>query len=269
MSDLENQSGDEGLADLAIDPDVLERELAAELLGDPLDEIACEESEDEALVAARECDAGLQWLLGSHEDRLQGLRVFCEYRDPRAVPQLLPLLQEMCPVLRMSAVYALGRNPSPVAVEPLLNLLQSDSNGYVRKAVVWSLGNHADAPVLNPLVRALQTDIAAVRLWASVSLAEAGTVSAAKADLAASELLVSLGIDSEPVVRSNCIWSLGQLIDQLEAPRREQVMEAFVQALVHDPEASVRDEAQAALEQLEQPDLLERVQTLVDEGLLP
>ena len=73
MSDLENQSGDEGLADLAIDPDVLERELAAELLGDPLDEIACEESEDEALLAAREGDAGLKWLLGGHEDRLQGL----------------------------------------------------------------------------------------------------------------------------------------------------------------------------------------------------
>lgn len=268
MSDLKNQPGDEGLASLAIDPEVLERELAAELLGDPLDEIAFEESEDEALLAARECDAGLEWLKGSHEDRLQGLRVFCEHRDPRSVPLLLPLLQEICPVVRMSAVYALGRNPSPSAVEPLLKLLQADSNGYVRKAAAWSLGNYPDAPVLNPLVRALQTDIAAVRLWASVSLAEAGVTSPAKSDLAAGQLLVSLAIDSEPVVRSNCIWALGQLIDQLVAPRRDEVVEAFVSALIHDQESSVRDEARTALEQLEDPELLERVQTLVDEGLL-
>jgi hypothetical protein len=33
-------------------------------------------------------------------------------------------------------------------------------------------------------------------------------------------------------------------------------------------ESSVRDEARLALEQLEQPEVLERLQTLVDEGLL-
>lgn len=268
MSERDNQPGDQGLANLAIDPVVLEQELAAEQLGDPLDEISCEEDVDETLQAARDCDAGLQWLKSGPEYRLQGLRVFCEHRDPRAVPLLLPLLQETCPIVRMSAVYALGRNPSPVAVEPLLKLLQVDANGYVRKAVAWSLGNHSDGPVLNPLVRALQTDIAAVRLWASVSLAEAGITSPAKADLAAGQLLVSLAIDSEPVVRSNCIWALGQLIDQLVAPRRDEVVEAFVDSLIHDQESSVRDEARTALEQLEDPELLERVQTLVDEGLL-
>ncbi|MGC6483292.1 MAG: HEAT repeat domain-containing protein [Synechococcus sp.] len=268
MSDLDPQPRDATLVNLAIDPDVLQRELAAEQLADPLDEIAFSQSGDEALVAARECDAGLDWLKGGHDERLQGLRVFCEHRDPRAISLLLPLLQDVCPVLRMSAVYALGRNPSPSAVEPLLKLLQSDANGYVRKAAAWSLSNYPDAPILNPLVRALQTDIAAVRLWASVSLAESGATSAAKADLAAGQLLISLAIDSEPVVRSNCIWALGQLIDQLVEPRREDVVEAFVAALVHDQEAAVRDEARIALEQLETPELLERVQTLVDEGLL-
>ena len=268
MSDHENQLSDQELANLAIDPDVLEKELAAEQLVDPLDEISCDENADETLQAARDCDAGLEWLKSGPEHRLQGLRVFCEHRDPRAVPLLLPLLQETCPIVRMSAVYALGRNPSPAAVEPLLKLLQLDANGYVRKAVAWSLGNHADGPVLTPLVRVLQTDIAAVRLWASVSLAEAGVTSPAKADLAAGQLLTSLAIDSEPVVRSNCIWSLGRLIDQLVDPRRDEVVEAFVNALVHDQEPSVRDEARTALEQLENPELLERVQTLVDEGLL-
>ena len=269
MSDRDQESGESGFANLAIDPDVLERELAAEQLGDPLDDISPDDNEDDSLIAARDCDAGLAMLQGGHDQRLQGLRVFCEHRDPRAVPLLLPLLQEPCPVVRMSAVYAIGRNPSPSAVEPLLALLQADANGYVRKAVAWSLGNHSDGPVLNPLIRALQTDIAAVRLWASVSLAEAGGTSGTKADLAASQLLVSLGIDNEPVVRSNCIWALGQLIEHLVPSRRDEVVEAFVEALINDPEASVRDEARIALEQLENPELLERVKTLVDEGLLP
>ena len=84
---------------------------------------------------------------------------------------LLPLLAASCPILRMSAVYALGRNPSPQAVEPLLMLLAADDNGYVRKAVAWSLSSYPDAPVMNPLIRALETDIAAVRLWAASALA--------------------------------------------------------------------------------------------------
>lgn len=268
MAERRTADADDGLANLSIDPDVLARELAAELLGDPLDDIDVEDLEDDALHIARECDEGLLWLAQGHEQRLQGLRVFCEHRDPRAVPLLLPLLREACPVVRMSAVYALGRNPSPLAVASLLQLLEVDSNAYVRKAAAWSLGNYPDAPVLNPLIRSLQVDVASVRLWASVSLAEAGITSPAKADLAAGQLLISLRIDSEPVVRSNCIWALGRLVDQLVEPRRADVVEALVNALLHDQETSVRDEARMALEQLENPDVLERLQTLVDEGLL-
>jgi HEAT repeat protein len=134
--------------ELALDPDVLARELAAELLGDPLDEI--DTSELTAADLALECDQGLAWLQGEREQVMQGLRIFCEHRDPRAVPLLLPLLAQGCPILRMSAVYALGRNPHPLAVEPLLKLLATDDNGYVRKAVAWSLSNYAEAPVLNP-----------------------------------------------------------------------------------------------------------------------
>ena len=137
-------------AELAFDPEMLARELAEELLGDPLDELDAP-GEDLADSAA-ECDLGLQLLQGSHEERMQGLRIFCEHRDPRAPARLLPLLEANCPILRMSAVYALGRNPDLQAVSPLLALLQNDSNGYVRKAVAWSLSSYPDAPVMNPLI---------------------------------------------------------------------------------------------------------------------
>jgi HEAT repeat protein len=181
---------------------------------------------------------------------------------------LLPLLTESCPILRMSAVYALGRNPSPQAVEPLLGLLVSDDNGYVRKAVAWSLGNYPDAPILNPLIRSLQVDISAVRLWAASSLAEAGCTGPAKADPAAAQLLLSMRIDSEPAVRSNSAWALGRIYSELVEPRQQLVVESLLHAMLNDFESGVRDEARLALEQLEQPEVLERLQTLVEEGLL-
>jgi HEAT repeat protein len=252
--------------ELALDPDVLARELAQELIGDPLDEI--DAREPDPIDVAAECDLGLSLLQGEQEQRMQGLRIFCEHRDPRAIPLLLPLLQAPCAVLRMSAVYALGRNPHPLAVEPLLGLLQADDNGYVRKAVAWSLGNYPDAPILNPLIRSLELDVAAVRLWAASSLADAGATGAAKADPAAAQLLQSLRIDSEPAVRSNSAWSLGLLYPDLVEPRQETVVEALLHALLHDGDPTVRDEARLALEQLEQPDVLDRLQTLVDEGLI-
>ena len=252
--------------ELALDPDVLARELAQELLGDPLDEI--EALEPEAVDVAAECDLGLELLSGGQDQRMQGLRIFCEHRDPRAIPLLLPLLEAACPILRMSAVYALGRNPHPLAVEPLLALLAGDDNGYVRKAVAWSLGNYPDAPILNPLIRALQLDVAAVRLWAAGSLADAGATGPAKADPAAAQLLLALRVDSEAAVRSNSAWGIGRLFPDLVEPRQQEVVETLLQAMLHDGDSTVRDEARMALEQLEQPDVLERLQTLVDEGLI-
>jgi len=257
---------DESPQELYLDPEVLAQELAEELLGDPLDEL--DRLEPETVDGAAECDLGLGLLAGDHEQRVQGLRIFCEHRDPRALPHLLPLLEAPCPIERMSAVYALGRNPTPLAVEPLLQLLAGDHNGYVRKAVAWSLGSYPDAPVINPLTRALQVDIAAVRLWAASSLAEAGSTGPAKADLAAAQLLLTLRIDSEAAVRSNSAWALGRLYGDLVEPRQRDVVESLLGAMLQDAESSVRDEARLALEQLEQPEVLERLQTLVDEGLL-
>ncbi len=268
MNDASGKSSEVGQAKLAIDPDVLAKELDAELLGDPLDEIDCQARDSDALHIARECDAGLVWLQQGHEERLQGLRVFCEHRDARALPLLLPLLNEPCPVVRMSAVYALGRNPCPSAVELLVKMLHSDSNAYVRKATAWSLGNYSDAPVLDPLIYSLQNDIAAVRLWASSSLAEVGGVSSVKADIAANELLVSLRIDSEPGVRSNCIWALARLYEKLDSLRKHELLDSFVNVLLGEQEASVRDEARVALEQLDDSSSRNRLLGLVEEGLL-
>ena len=77
----------EGLAEIAIDPDVLARELALEIEIDPLDQI----DEDiflKGLNVTKECDEALKMLKGNREERIQGLRIFCEYRDQRSFPLL-------------------------------------------------------------------------------------------------------------------------------------------------------------------------------------
>ena len=99
-------------------------------------------------------------------------------------------------------------------------------------------------------------------------LADAGATGLAKADQAAGQLLLALRVDSEPAVRSNSAWSLGRLYGDLVEPRQREVVEALVAAMLHDADLAVRDEARLALEQLEDPLVLERLQTLVDEGLL-
>ncbi|KGG13508.1 MULTISPECIES: HEAT repeat domain-containing protein [Prochlorococcus] len=259
---------DDGLLKMTIDPEVLAKELAAELQGDPLDDIDLDALDSDQAKVANDCEAGLKWLQQGHEERLQGLRVFCEHRDPRSLPLLVPLLSEPCPVERMSAVYALGRNPSARAVNILLELLEKDENAYVRKAAAWSLGNYSNAPVMKPLINSLKTDIAAVRLWAASSLAEVGLSSTANATEVVTELLISLKIDDEPVVRSNCIWSLGRLYELISENFKVEFMDALIFSLLNDSEASVRDEARVVLEQIDTPEVQARVKLALEERSL-
>ena len=268
MNDENQKLSEKGLANLAIDPDLLARELAAQLAGDPLDEIELDKTVGDQGNSSKECDLALKWLQSGNNERLQGLRVFCEHRDPRALPFLLPLLDEPSPVVRMSAVYALGRNPCPKAIDLLLHLLKFDSNAYVRKATAWSLGNYPDAPVLEPLINALKQDVAAVRLWASSSLAEVGLNSAESSPPAANQLLESLKVDGEPIVRSNCIWSLGRLHGLLSEEIQIKIVETFISVLLNDREPSVRYEARTALEQLDNPEVQKKLKSLIDDGQL-
>ena len=92
MNDENQKLSEKGLANLAIDPDLLANELAAQLAGDPLDEIELDKIDEDLTNSSKECDLALKWLQSGNEERLQGLRVFCEHRDPRALPLLVPLL---------------------------------------------------------------------------------------------------------------------------------------------------------------------------------
>ncbi len=42
--------------------------------------------------------------------RMLAARVFCELSEPRSIPLLIHLLDDICPLVRVSTTYALGRN---------------------------------------------------------------------------------------------------------------------------------------------------------------
>ena len=81
-------------------------------------------------------------------------------------------------------------------------------------------------------------------------------------------MLISLKIDNEPLVRSNCIWALGRLYETLELVPRDEIEEALLAVLLNDAEPSVRYEARVVLEQLENSQVQQRIKSLVDDGLV-
>ena len=107
-----------------------------------------------------------------------------------------------------------------------------------------------------------------MRLWASSSLAEVGLNSAESAPPAANQLLESLQVDCEPIVRSNCIWSLGRLYSLLSEEIQIQIVETFISVLLNDREPSVRYEARTALEQLDNQEVQKKLKSLIDDGQL-
>ncbi len=200
--------------------------------------------------------------------RIVAVRAFCEIQESRAVPYLIRFLQDSCPLIRVSAAYAIGRNPSPDGVEPLIQQYHQDWNGYVRKGVVWALGNCRDARALPPLLEALQTDISAVRLWAASSLGQMSTVNSAVAAQAIPAVLHALNHDLLPAVRSNCAWALGQLCQTVAMDGDyRQAIAALITAL-SDPDLGVQEDARAALLKLGDPTGLQAIEDLEAEGLL-
>ncbi|MGF1481295.1 MAG: HEAT repeat domain-containing protein [Cyanophyceae cyanobacterium] len=201
--------------------------------------------------------------------RMLATRAFCEIQDPRAVPLLIELLQDVCPLVRVSAAYALGRNPSAEAVVPLIALLSEEWNGYVRKGIVWALGNCRDRRSLASLTHALRTDISAVRLWAASSLAQIAKLEYEDVVAAIPPLIEGLRRDPMAAVRSNCAWSIGQLCRELPVNVvSATAVDALIEALVEDEDMGVKEDARAALLKLGDPRGLQMIEELELEGLV-
>ncbi len=201
------------------------------------------------------------------QQRMLAARAFCELEDKRATPHLIHLLTDTCPLVRVSAAYAIGRNPHDDAVEPLIAQLNIDWNGYVRKGIVWALGNCRDRRSLIPLAEALKTDISAVRLWAASSLAQMAEVSYEGVLGAIPPLIEALVTDPVAAVRSNCAWAIGQLCRELPSNVvYATAIDALIQAFAEDEDLGVREDAKSSLLGVGDPRGLQLIETLEQEG---
>jgi HEAT repeat protein len=237
-------------------------------LESPLDQMAPVDAES----AAEKIDPEeMLALLESSQtnQRMLAARAFCELQDERAIPHLIRLLQDGCPLVRVSAAYGLGRNPSPDAVDALVAQYNSDWNGYVRKGVVWALGNCRDRRSLPTLIEAIKTDIPAVRLWAASSLAQMAFVSYEAVIGAIPPLIEALRRDPIPAVRSNCAWSVGQLCRELPSNVvYATAIDGLLEAIVEDEDLGVREDSRAALLRVGDPRGLQLIEELEQEGFL-
>ncbi|MGF1513183.1 MAG: HEAT repeat domain-containing protein [Elainellaceae cyanobacterium] len=201
--------------------------------------------------------------------RMLAARAFCEMQDSRAVPLLVSLLRDACPLIRVSAAYALGRNPSLDAVEPLIHQLQQDWNGYVRKGMVWALGNCRDGRSLPSLINALRNDISAVRLWAASALAQMSEVGYDAIISAIPPLIEALRRDPTAAVRSNCAWAVGQLCRELPSNVvYATAVDALIEAFAEDEDVGVKEDARSAVLKLGDPRGLQVIEEVERDGFL-
>ncbi len=185
--------------------------------------------------------------------RMQAARIFCDLEEARATPRLVDLLDDSCPLVRVSAAYALGRNIDVSLVDRLIQALRCDWNGYVRKGLVWALGNTKAPQSIPILIESLQHDITAVRLWAASALGQVAQAIALYSNIQLAEIVTSLccGLLTDPVptVRSNCAWSLGKLSEYLDEATRIHLIHTLKRSLC-DPDLGVVDDSKTALEKL-------------------
>jgi HEAT repeat protein len=239
-----------------------------EQLESPLDRLESVDSEPKTPPPDPEA---MLLLLTSREtpQRMLAARAFCELQDERAIPHLIELLKDTCPLVRVSAAYALGRNTCRDAVEPLIAALNNDWNGYVRKGIVWALGNCRDRRSVRPLIHALKTEISAVRLWAASSLAQVAKLEYEDIVAAIPPLIECLRRDPISAVRSNCAWSVGQLCREMPLNVvYATAIDALLEALVEDEDLGVKEDAKGALLKVGDPRGLQMIEDLELEGII-
>lgn len=241
---------------------------ADEELSSPLDKLKSVESASDTPPPDPE---QMLLLLSNPEvsQRMLAARAFCEIEESRSIPLLIQLLKDECPLVRVSAAYALGRNTNFEAVKSLIELLKDDWNGYVRKGIIWALGNSGDRRALQPLINALKTDISAVRLWAASGLAQIAKIEYEDVITALPPLIEGLRRDATAAVRSNCAWSIGQLCRELPSNVvYATAIDALIEALVEDEDLGVKEDAKGAILKVGDPRGLQMIEELEFEGLI-
>ncbi|HEY0319652.1 MAG TPA: HEAT repeat domain-containing protein [Pyrinomonadaceae bacterium] len=86
-----------------------------------------------------------------------------------AARALLPLLQDKDEFVRQETAYALGETHSPLAVAPLVTMLERDKKEGVRGAAAVALGNIGDEAAVIPLAARLSARIRSSGLFSKIT----------------------------------------------------------------------------------------------------
>ncbi len=211
--------------------------------------------------------------------RFEVANLLGRFKDARAVPALVMMLQDKSPRVAAMAAWALGQIRSPDALTFLMEYTR-DPTLEVRQYVLGALGpchSYEVDPGLSDsafavVIRALKATKPKWRISALQSLREYGYRDAA-------EHVIRLSRDPSPEVRHVAVQALGQIGSGQHAPpegidpiapvgerMRNNIYEALLVALDADELQSIRIKAVRALLQVGDTRVVPQLQQLLREG---
>ncbi len=129
---------------------------------------------NEALKANQKVVEGLEGIAGDEETnvRVEVIYALYEVGSPSSADIFMEALRDEEPRVRSYAATALGELKTQYATEALINALEVESDGDVRRKMVSALGGIGGDFALNTLVRMLPKETALVRADIAMKLAE-------------------------------------------------------------------------------------------------
>lgn len=151
------------------------------------------------------------------------LQALVAFRDPAAVPPVLQqLAQSDCRARALKSLASLGPVARPGATEPLLHLLASEEEGWVRARAAEALGRQGDLAAVELLRQALRSPHSEVQGAAAQALGRDAFRAQAGELVPLLQQVATTQTSTSPVVRNNATRSLQVLRAEpvmLGAPR--------------------------------------------------
>ncbi|ERH03026.1 MAG: HEAT repeat protein [Halonotius sp. J07HN6] len=276
LYDLARSGDAEGLQEMLEDSDnPAVRKRACELLGEIADEddtetvetlVSTAVTDDEEVVRAGAVDGLDQLGTEAVEELLEDItgNKIEQGADWAVAKRFAKALSSDIPELRMAAASALGKLGDESAVSSLTNALSSDGNPKVRTRICMALGEIAHPSAVPALIKHLEDPSGRVREEAAIALSTIGTDQALAAltdmtesenasirRIAASALgeagtaevvepLANALADRNAAVRSAAVYSILELLSNVETQKSHQIRDRIVTELQDADEATVQ-----------------------------
>lgn len=182
-----------------------------------------------------------------HEDpteRSREARRLGEINVSSAVPELINLLEDDVPGVRINAIVALGKIGDEKAIEPLKNILNNDPLPAARIMAAEALGNYENNVVENELLEAAESENINIRAAAMKSLGESG----GRKEI--DKLIEKAENDPHWSVRESAVKALLKIAEK-KKDNKEEIKKVIKQISKKDKNTRVGNSAKKAIKKLE------------------